>query len=102
LIQLAFGAGTALYKRGPSDVLDRNTVDLIKNAITVGYRHLDTAELYGTEVEVGLAIKESLDDGVIQSREEIFVTTKLSGYFFNASQHIDVSLQKLGLEYVDS
>lgn len=102
MIQLAFGAGTALYKRGPSDVLDRNTVDLIKSAIATGYRHLDTAELYGTEVEVGLAIKESLDESIVQSRDEIFVTTKLSGDFFNAAQHIDASLQKLGLEYVDS
>ncbi|PCH03091.1 Reverse transcriptase [Penicillium occitanis (nom. inval.)] len=99
---LAFGAGTALYKRGPHEILDRNTVDLIKSAIAVGYRHLDTAEMYGTEVEVGMAIKESLDEGIIKSREEVFVTTKLSGDFFNAPRHIDVSLQKLGLEYVDS
>ncbi|KUL87726.1 hypothetical protein ZTR_05941 [Talaromyces verruculosus] len=99
---LAFGAGTALYKRGPPKILNRTTVDLIKSAIAVGYRHLDTAEMYGTEVEVGLAIKESLKEGIIKSREEVFVTTKLSGDFFNAPRHIDVSLQKLGLEYVDS
>jgi diketogulonate reductase-like aldo/keto reductase len=102
LIQLAFGAGTALYKRGPPEILDRNTVDLIKSAIAVGYHHLDTAEMYGTEVEVGLAIKESLDEGIIKSRESVFVTTKLSGDFFNAPRHIDVSLQRLGLDYVDS
>ncbi|KAH8705232.1 NADP-dependent oxidoreductase domain-containing protein [Talaromyces proteolyticus] len=98
---LAFGAGTALYKCGLLDSFDRNTVELIKSAIAAGYRHLDTAEIYGTEVEVGLAIRESLEEGVIQSREELFVTTKISGDFFNSAQYIDVSLPKLGLEYVD-
>lgn len=91
-----------MFKHTQSDAPDRNTVDLIKNAIAIGYRHLDTAEMYGTEVEVGLAIKESLDEGIIKSREEIYVTTKISGDFFNAPEHIDQSLQKLGLEYVDS
>lgn len=90
-----------MLKRDPSIGLDRQTVDLIKHAIAVGYRHIDTAEMYGTETEVGTAIRESIEEGVLKSREEIFVTTKISGDFFNAPQRIDVSLQKLGLEYVD-
>jgi diketogulonate reductase-like aldo/keto reductase len=39
--------------------------------------------------------------GIIKSREELFITTKISDDFFNVTKSIDVSLQKLGLSYVD-
>ncbi|KAJ3483257.1 hypothetical protein NLI96_g6444 [Meripilus lineatus] len=66
-------------------------------ALQQGYRHLDTAVLYGTEGTVGRAIKDS---GV--PREEIFVTTKLSWQDpGRVAQAIDKSLEELGLDYVD-
>lgn len=68
---VGFGTGTAWYKpqEGP---LDRTTIDSIKKAIAAGHRHLDCAEIYKTESEVGVAIKES---GI--PREELFITTKV-------------------------
>lgn len=48
----------------------------VRDAIDAGYRHIDTAFLYGNEVEVGNAIRAKIDEGVIK-REDIFVTTKV-------------------------
>lgn len=75
------------------------TVNAVKWALGAGYRMIDAAMIYKNEEGVGRAIKES---GI--KREEIFVTTKLwnidQGYD-SALKAIDVSLGKLGLEYVD-
>ncbi|KIJ59956.1 hypothetical protein HYDPIDRAFT_117859 [Hydnomerulius pinastri MD-312] len=66
-------------------------------ALKSGYRHLDTAWIYGTEHSVGTAIRES---GI--PRKEVFVTTKLPwhhpGYVFES---IDESLREAGLDYFD-
>lgn len=68
-----------------------------KVALANGYRHIDTAARYGNEEEVGKAIKES---GI--PREEIFVTTKLwNADHDNAEAALDLSLKKLGLDYVN-
>ncbi|MCD7971694.1 MAG: aldo/keto reductase [Candidatus Azobacteroides sp.] len=70
-----------------------------QDALAAGYRHIDTAFDYGNEKSVGKAIRES---GI--SREEIFVTTKLSANIKNykeAKNAIRQSLDNLGLEYVD-
>ncbi|UNI23971.1 2-dehydropantolactone reductase [Purpureocillium takamizusanense] len=76
-------------------------VKMVKDAIAAGYRHLDTAEGYGTEVELGLAIKES---GV--PREELFVTTKLAQTISEGSVEdipagFESCLKRLQLDYVD-
>ncbi|PYE82320.1 aldo/keto reductase [Pseudoroseicyclus aestuarii] len=68
-------------------------------ALEAGYRHIDTAEGYGNEEEVGQAIKDS---GV--PRAEIFVTTKVAPESFGPGQirpHAEASLRKLGLDKVD-
>lgn len=74
-------------------------VQAVKAALKAGYRHIDTASVYGNEVGVGRGIVES---GV--PREEIFVTTKL----WNADQGFEATLKAfdksrkaLGLDYVD-
>jgi diketogulonate reductase-like aldo/keto reductase len=71
----------------------------VGEAIRAGYRHVDTARIYGNEVDVGAAVRDS---GV--AREEIFVTTKLwnddQGYD-QALRAFDTSLKRLGLDYVD-
>jgi diketogulonate reductase-like aldo/keto reductase len=68
-------------------------------ALQVGYRHVDTAAIYGNEADVGRAVRES---GI--PREEIFVTTKLwnadQGYD-SALKAFDASLARLGLDHVD-
>jgi 2,5-diketo-D-gluconate reductase A len=72
---------------------------VVENALEVGYRHIDTAALYNNEREVGAALKAS---GI--ARDELFITTKLgnpdhqSGRVTEAFQ---LSLDKLGLDYVD-
>lgn len=68
-------------------------------ALKAGYRHIDTAMIYGNEASVGRAIHKS---GV--RRDELFVTTKLwntDHTYERAIQAIDISLQTLGLDYVD-
>lgn len=71
----------------------------VLSALKAGYRHIDTARVYGTEPAVGKAIKES---GI--PRDQIFVTTKLwnnSHKTEDVEPALDASLKDLGLEYVD-
>ena len=71
----------------------------VKDALEIGYRHIDTAEAYGNEREVGIAIRES---GI--KREEIFLTTKLVAEakdYETAKRKIQESLDKLNCEYID-
>ncbi|MFV0504933.1 MAG: aldo/keto reductase [Lachnospirales bacterium] len=71
----------------------------ILNALEAGYRHIDTAAIYGNEEQVGRAIKES---GL--KREEIFVTTKLWNEDMRQETEWDAinkSLELLQLDYVD-
>lgn len=49
----------------------------VKDAIDSGYRHIDTAYIYRTEVSVGKAVNAKIDQGVIK-REDIFITTKVN------------------------
>jgi len=71
----------------------------VLSALKAGYRHIDTARVYGNEASVGRAIKDS---GI--SREEIFLTTKLPAQVKDASKVADTfrtSLEALGVDYVD-
>ncbi|KAG4028389.1 hypothetical protein MFRU_022g01070 [Monilinia fructicola] len=95
LPMFAYGTGSALMKPDSDGELDRNVIEQIKTAINLGFIHLDTAQAYHTERELGIAIQESLI-----SRERLFVTTKTLGYG-SISQALDSSLKKLQLDYVD-
>ncbi|EHK45172.1 uncharacterized protein TrAtP1_003411 [Trichoderma atroviride] len=93
---LGIGTGTAWYKDSPDDPLNPQLVELLKTALAQGYVHVDTADSYGTEREVGLAIQQS---GI--PRERLFITTKVQHGWENVAAALDASLEKLGLEYVD-
>ncbi|KPM43978.1 hypothetical protein AK830_g2644 [Neonectria ditissima] len=94
---LAYGLGTANYKNDPNAAIDNDLIEVTKQAILGGYHHLDGAEVYGNEAELGAAIKAS---GV--PRDQLFVTTKINANDKkSALDAIDVSLKKLGLDYVD-
>ncbi|CAH0056066.1 unnamed protein product [Clonostachys solani] len=94
---VGYGLGTANYKNDPSSGIDESLIELTKQAILSGYRHLDGAEVYGNELELGAGIKAA---GV--PREELFVTTKIhASDKKNALEAFNISLKKLGLEYVD-
>lgn len=75
--------------------------DLIINSIKIGYRHFDCAADYKNEAEVGEALKEAFDTGLVK-REDLFITTKLwnsdHGHVVEACKD---SLKKLQLDYLD-
>lgn len=78
---------------------DGSTYKAVKDALSAGYRHIDTAVAYFNEQEVGKAIKDS---GI--PRDQVWVTSKLwlQDYAYeDAKKAIDLSLKKLGLDYVD-
>ncbi len=86
------GCGTYLEE-------DDECYQSVLNALKEGYRHIDTAEFYGNEEEVGKAIKDSNIP-----RKEIFVTTKIRNTnrgYEKAKKAFEKSLEKLDLEYVD-
>ena len=88
--QLGFG----VYQVPPED-----TADVVTAALEVGYRHIDTAEMYGNEKGVGEAIARSGID-----RGEIFVTSKLNNGYHrrdDALRAFDQSLADLGLDQLD-
>jgi len=73
--------------------------DAVTTALKAGYRHIDTAHVYGTEGAVGRAIKDS---GI--PRDQIFLTTKLwsnSHHPDDVEPALEASLKDLGLDYVD-
>ena len=87
-----FGFGT--FKISPED-----TFDAVSSALELGYRHIDTAQMYGNEVEVGRAIAES---GI--PREQIFLTSKLNNRNHEpqaARDSFKQSLEDLQSDYVD-
>jgi diketogulonate reductase-like aldo/keto reductase len=80
-------------------ISNANVVQAVKDAATIGYRHIDTAQAYGNEEGVGEGIRTC---GV--SRDEMFVTTKLAAEeksYENAAKAIDGSLQTMGLDHFD-
>ena len=93
---LGYGTGTAWFKTDTNAPLDQSLITATKTAIAMGYMHLDGAEAYSTEPELGAAIKAS---GV--PRSNLFVTTKVLPHISDIPAALDASLKKLGLTYVD-
>ncbi len=88
--QLGFG----VFKVDPE-----STQETVEQAFEVGYRHIDTAQMYGNEAGVGAAIKAA---GI--PREELWITTKLNNGFHrpdDARRTFAESLERLGLDQVD-
>lgn len=80
-------------------ISDADVTQAVKDAASIGYRHIDTAQAYQNERGVGKGIKEC---GV--KREDMFVTTKLAAEiksYPKAVASIDDSLRTLGLDYID-
>jgi diketogulonate reductase-like aldo/keto reductase len=77
----------------------QDTYQAVKEALEVGYRHIDTAQGYGNEESVGRAVKDS---GL--NRKDIFITTKLESHIKNyddALKALYKSLKALDMEYID-
>ncbi|WP_232534044.1 aldo/keto reductase [Plantactinospora sp. KBS50] len=82
---------------GTWQVTGQTGYEAIRAALDAGYRHLDTATMYGNETEVGRAVRDS---GV--PREDVFITTKLPAQQAgNERRTLDASLAALDCDYVD-
>jgi 2,5-diketo-D-gluconate reductase A len=88
--QLGFG----VFQIEPDD-----TAEAVARALDVGYRHIDTAEMYGNEREVGEAVRASGLD-----RSDVYVTSKLNNSYHrpdDARRAFERTLQELGFDHVD-
>src|SRR4051812_45721655 len=87
--------GLGTWKSEPGEVYAA-----VREAIKIGYRHIDCAAFYGNEVEVGRAIRDAIAHGEV-ARRDLFITSKLWGYAHggsNVEPALRTSLDDLGLE----
>ena len=97
--QLGFGTLSVPPDRNPTPANTAKTAEVVGLALACGYRHVDTAQMYGNERGVGRAIAES---GV--PREELWITSKLGNGQHrpeDVRRSFDETLSKLGLHYLD-
>jgi 2,5-diketo-D-gluconate reductase A len=84
---------------GVFQVPPEQTADAVSQALQVGYRHIDTAQMYQNEQEVGEALKAT-----DVTREDLWITSKLNNGFHrpdDARRAFDETLAKLGIEQID-
>lgn len=98
---ITFNDGNSIPQLGYGvwQIEDNGAADAVGTALETGYRHIDTASIYGNEVGVGRGIATSS-----VPREDIFLTTKLWNSdqgFEKAIAALDSSLERLGTDYVD-
>ncbi|GAC1315041.1 MAG: aldo/keto reductase [Chloroflexota bacterium] len=84
------GLGVWQIPKGPA------TVDAVRWALELGYRHIDTAQAYGNEESVGQAVRDS---GI--PRDHLFITTKFKPSDKDPAIEAQRSLKRLGMEYMD-
>ncbi len=96
---LANGVKIPKLGLGTWRISDADAARIVRDAVEIGYRHVDTAQAYGNEHGVGEGLRAS---GV--PRDQVFVTTKLAAEckrYAEAKDLIDSSLQTLGLDHID-
>lgn len=98
---IALNNGTSIPQLGFGvfQVPPEQTAEVTATALEVGYRHIDTAEMYGNEAGVGEAIRSS---GI--PRDELYITSKLNNSFHrpdDARRAFDETMEKLGVDRID-
>src|ERR1700730_10584794 len=97
--QLDLGEAFPRLGFGAFQIAPRGTARAVSHALEIAYRHIDTAEMYGNEREVGEAVRAS---GL--NRAKVFITSKLNNGFHrpdDARRAFDRTLTELGFDYVD-
>jgi 2,5-diketo-D-gluconate reductase A len=97
--QLGFGTLHVPPDRNPTRENIATTAEIVGLALELGYRHIDTAQMYGNEQGVGIAITAS---GI--PRDQLYITSKLSNGNHrpeDARRSFNETLHKLGLDYLD-
>ncbi|KAH1114968.1 hypothetical protein J1N35_008346 [Gossypium stocksii] len=90
--------GLGTYSSNNDRVTTEKAVHL---ALKMGYRHFDTAKIYGSEGAVGNALRKAIEDQIIP-REDVFLTSKLwSGDHHDPVSALKHTLRNLGMEYID-
>jgi alcohol dehydrogenase (NADP+) len=90
--------GLGTWKSAPGEVYVA-----VREAIRIGYRHIDCAAAYGNETEIGNALRDALRDGDV-TRKELWITSKLwcaDHGRSNVRPALEKTLQDLGLSYLD-
>jgi 2,5-diketo-D-gluconate reductase A len=98
-IQLNDGADIPQLGFGVFQIEPEKTAAAVRTALEIGYRHIDTAEMYGNEKEVGQGVR---DAGL--NRADVFITSKLNNGFHkpdDARRAFDNTLRALDSDYVD-
>ncbi|XP_069822328.1 prostaglandin-E(2) 9-reductase-like [Dendropsophus ebraccatus] len=93
------GLGTYAPQESPKSLVE----EAVKVALEIGYRHIDSAFIYGNEVEVGRAINGKIADGTVK-REDVFYTGKLWSTFHPPElvrPALERTLKDLQLDYID-
>jgi 2,5-diketo-D-gluconate reductase A len=98
-IELNTGARIPQHGFGVFQIPPKETAQAVKTALDIGYRHIDTAEMYGNEKEVGQGVRDAGLD-----RSDVYITSKLNNGFHqpdDARRAFDGTLSALETDYVD-
>jgi diketogulonate reductase-like aldo/keto reductase len=96
-VELAAGVALPTIGFGTWQITGKSAYESVRTALDVGYRHIDTATMYGNEEQIGKALRDSGVD-----RSEIFITTKLPPSDAGRErQTIEASRKALGVDFVD-
>jgi diketogulonate reductase-like aldo/keto reductase len=100
---VAYGTGTSWYvgAKGNNQPPNLQVIETFKIALQVGYRHIDCAEVYGTEQEVGVALQQFLSENPNVTRDQFFITTKVWQNLNDIPGAIKGSLSRLQIPYID-
>ncbi|CAH0716788.1 unnamed protein product, partial [Brenthis ino] len=100
---IALGTYLGFDENGMVKSQNKQLRDVIMKAIDIGYRHFDTASIYGTEEEIGEAVRLKIEQDVVK-REDLFITTKLWNTLHKREQVVQSlrdTVHKMGLNYID-